>query len=64
MRKVNLIRIIFTRLWVYRFRGSVHYHQSRSMAGSRQSCMVQEELIIITIHLKAASRIVASTQLE
>jgi hypothetical protein len=49
---------------VCRFRGSVHYHQGRSMAASRQACMVQEELIVLPIHLKTARRIVASTQLE
>jgi hypothetical protein len=64
MTNTTLIRTIFTGWWVYRFRSSVKYHQGRSMAASRKPCMMQEELIVLPIHLKAASRIVASTQLE
>jgi hypothetical protein len=38
----------------YRFRGSVQYHQDGNMAVSR---LVQEELRVLHLHLKAASRI-------
>jgi hypothetical protein len=45
----------------YRFRGSFHYHQS--IHGSIQAGMVQEELRVQYLHLKAANRIQASRQL-
>ena len=42
----------------YRFRGSVQYHQGGSMAG-----MVQAGLRVLHLHLKAASKILASRKL-
>jgi hypothetical protein len=44
----------------YRFRGSVCYHQGIKEYGSIQSGMVQEELRVLHLHLKAARRILAS----
>jgi hypothetical protein len=46
----------------YRFRSSVHYHQGRKH-GSIQAGMVQDELRVLHLHLRAASRILASRQL-
>jgi hypothetical protein len=63
MTKETLIRTVFNWWWVYRVRGSVHYHQGRSIAASRQLCIVQEELRVLHLHLKAASGIVAFIQL-
>jgi hypothetical protein len=46
----------------YRFRGSVHYHQSRKH-GSIQAGMMQMELRVLLLHLKAASGRLPSRQL-
>ena len=45
----------------YRFRGSVYYHQDGSM--TVQASMVQEELRILCLHLKATRKRLGSTQL-
>jgi hypothetical protein len=37
----------------YRFRGSVNFYQSRKEYGSIQEGMVQEELRVLHLHLKA-----------
>jgi hypothetical protein len=52
MTKATLKRTTFNWGWL---RGSVHYHEGGTMAG-----MVQEELRVLHLHLKAASRILAS----
>jgi hypothetical protein len=64
MTKATLIRTIFNWWWVYRFRGSVHYYQGRSMAASRQAFMVQEKLRVLHLHLNADGRVVTSIQLS
>jgi hypothetical protein len=63
MTKATLIKDNISLGLAYRFRGSVHYHQGRSMAASRQAGMVQEELRVLQLHLKAAGRILTSMQL-
>jgi hypothetical protein len=50
MTKANLIKDNIYLGLAYRFRGSVHYHQGGSTAG-----MVQAELRVLCLHLKAAS---------
>jgi hypothetical protein len=41
----------------YRFRGYVHYHQGGNMAASRQAWLVQKELRVLHLHLKAARQL-------
>jgi hypothetical protein len=45
----------------YKFRGSVHYHQGGN-TGSIQAVMVQEELRLLHLHLKADSKILTSRE--
>jgi len=40
----------------YRFRGSVHYLEGRNIHGSIQAGMVQEELRVLHLRLKAAKK--------
>jgi hypothetical protein len=37
LHKTTLVRTTFNWDWLNRFRGSVHYHQGRSMAASRKT---------------------------
>jgi hypothetical protein len=54
MTKATLIRTTFNWGWLTGSeRGSVHYHQGRKH-GSIQAEMVQEELRVLHLHLKAA----------
>jgi hypothetical protein len=62
MTKASLIKDNIQLRLAYSFRGSIHYHQGRKH-GSIQADMVQEELRVLYLHLKAASRILASRQL-
>jgi hypothetical protein len=52
MTKAALVRMKFNWGWLT---GSVHYHQGRKH-GSLQAGMVQEELRVLHLHLKAARR--------
>jgi hypothetical protein len=45
------------------FRVSVHYHQGGREHDSIQAGMVQEELRVLHLHLKAGRRILAPRQL-
>jgi hypothetical protein len=58
MTKATLIKTTFNWGWLT---GSVHYRQGDN--GSIQEVMVQEELRVLDLHLKAASRILTFRQL-
>jgi hypothetical protein len=58
MTKASLIKDNIQLGMTYRFRGSVHYHQSRNMAASRQA-WYRKKLRVLHLHLKADSRMSA-----
>jgi hypothetical protein len=63
MTKASLIKDNTYLGLAYRFRDSVYYHQGGRKHGSIQASMVQEELRVLQLHLKADSRILTSRQL-
>jgi hypothetical protein len=62
MTKATLIRTAFNWSWLTApIRGLAHYHQGGNSI--IWAIMVQEELRVLHLHLKAASRILSSRQL-
>jgi hypothetical protein len=62
MTKPSLIKDNIYLGLAYRFRGSLYYHQGRSLVASRQG-KVQAELRVMHLYLKATSGRLTSRQL-
>ena len=62
MTKATLIKNILLGL-TYRFRGSVHYHQGRKHGSTQAGMVLERELRVLYLDLKAARRRLAFRQL-